>query len=155
MPTTEERYRLLMAMQPELINWMQAAMLIAGMMEKVPSIRFDRLFIFVTMILYRAVSADEYKDYMLDETFRLGDNTLEAKQFFKSETAVLEYVRATVKRSFKPPYKHILTIEVDNECFAAIAYFEQYLDGFEAITIPEDDLPSFNNCVIFTYEQNV
>jgi hypothetical protein len=122
---------------------------------KVPSNRFDRLFIFVTMILYRAVSAEEYKDYMVDETFRLGNNTLEAKQFFKSETAVLEYVRSTVKRSFKPPYKYILTIEVDNECFAAIVSFEQYLDGFEAITIPEDDLPSFNKCVSFTFEQNV
>ncbi len=123
--------------------------------EKVPSIRFDRLFIFVPMLLYRAVSADEYKDYVVDEIFRLGDNTLEAKQFFKSETAVLEYVRATVKRSFKPPYKYILTIEVDNECFAAVTSFEQYLDGYEAITIPEDDLPSFNNCVTFAHTQNV
>jgi len=107
------------------------------------------------MILYRAVSADEYKDHIVDEKFRLGDNTLEAKQFFKSETAVMEYVRATVRRSFKPPYRHILTIEIGNECLAAVTYFEQYLDGFEAITIPEDDLPCFNNCVTFTHQQNV
>jgi hypothetical protein len=50
---------------------------------KVPSIKFGRLFIFVPMILYRAVSADEYKDYIVDEKFRLGDNTLEAKQFLR------------------------------------------------------------------------
>lgn len=107
------------------------------------------------MKLYRAISEDEYKDFITDEVFRTAKNTLEAKQFFKSEIAVEEFVKDAIKRRYRPPYRHILTIDVDNQCFEYINSEEQNLDGHDAVTIQEDDLPSFNNCVTFIEQQNV
>jgi len=107
------------------------------------------------MILFRAVSAEEYKDFIIDLNFRTAENTLEAKQFFKSEKAVLEFVKIAHKRSYRPPYKHILTIDVDSQRLAAIDFESQNLDGYDAITIQEGDLPYFNKCLTFTSERNV
>jgi len=107
------------------------------------------------MTLYRAVSTDEYRDFKVDRNFRTAKNTLEAKQFFKSERAVLEFVKVAIKRAYRPPYKYILFINVDSQCLEAVDLQAQDLDGYDAITIQEDDLPSFNNCVTFTTEQYV
>lgn len=108
------------------------------------------------MKLYRAVSAAEYKDFKTDQNFRTAENTIEGKQFFKSQNAVLEYVEAAVKRGYAPPhYKYLLTITVENQCFDLINYESQILDGHEAITIQEEDLPAFNNCFTFEEVQNV
>src|ERR1700678_1630714 len=103
--------------------------------------------IFQTMKLYRAVSIDEYQDFSTDEAFRTTNRTLEAKQFFKSEKAVWEFVMAAIKRSYWPPYECILTIDIDNQCFEAIGAELQNLDGHDAITIQEDNLNPFNNCI--------
>jgi hypothetical protein len=107
------------------------------------------------MILFRAVSTDEYKDFKIHGNFRTAKNTLEAKQFFKREKAVLEFVNVAVKRSYRPPYKYVLIIDVDNQCLEAVEFQSQNLDGHDAITIQEDDFPSFNNCITFIEEKHV
>jgi len=107
------------------------------------------------MTLYRAVSSDEYKDFTTDFKFRTATNTLEAKQFFKSERAVREFVKIAYTSSFKPPYKFILIIEVDIHWLAAVQFESQNLDGYDAITIQLSDLSSFNNCFTFTREEYV
>jgi hypothetical protein len=101
------------------------------------------------MKLYRAISVAEYHDFKRDERFRTADYTLEAKQFFRSIKAVQEFIRIASERSYHPPYKYILVIDIDNQCLDAIAAVFQNLDSYDAITIRKDDLPSFNNCVIF------
>jgi|GEM_PF-1602151 hypothetical protein len=107
------------------------------------------------MKLYRAVSIDEYQDFSTDKAFRTTNRTLEAKQFFKSEIAVREFVIAAAKRSFWPPYECILTVDIDNQCFEAVGAEGQNLDGHDAITIQEDYLTSFNNCITFVVVQYV
>ena len=107
------------------------------------------------MILYRAVSTSEFKDFKNDEKFRTAENTLEAKQFFRTEKAVLEFVRIAIKRSYRPPYKFILIIYVDNQCIQTINFEMQNLDGYDAITIQNEDLFSFNNCVTFIEDKHV
>jgi hypothetical protein len=101
------------------------------------------------MKLYRAVSIAEYHDFRADETFRTAAHTLEAKQFFTSLRGAQDFMEAAVKRSYRPPYKYILVVDVDNLCIGSIEMESQYLDNHDAITIPGDDLPSFNNCVTF------
>jgi hypothetical protein len=101
------------------------------------------------MKLYRAVSIHEYYDFKTDETFRTADYTLEAKQFFRSVKAVQEFIRIAVIRSYRPPYKYILVIDVDNQCLDSIDVEFQNLDSHDALTIRKDDLPSFNNCISF------
>jgi hypothetical protein len=105
--------------------------------------------------LYRAVSAAEYKDFKTDQNFRTAENTIEGKQFFKSLNAVLEFVEASVNRGYRPPYKCVITITIENQSLESIAYEAQILDGHEAITIQEEDLPSFNNYCTFEVIQNV
>lgn len=46
------------------------------------------------LTLYRVVSEAEKIDYDKNEVFQLGINTLEAKQFFKSREAIVEFVIA-------------------------------------------------------------
>jgi hypothetical protein len=111
--------------------------------------------LFQKMKLYRAVSMDEYQDFSTDEVFRTTNHTLEAKQFFKSEMAVWEFVMAAIKQSYCPPYEYILTIDIDNQCFEAIGAELQNLDGHDAITIQEENLKRFNNCIIFVVIQYV
>jgi hypothetical protein len=107
------------------------------------------------MILYRAVSGDEYKDYRYNKKFRTARNTLEAKQFYKSERGVVEFVKDATKQSYRPPYKYILTITMDEGCLNELDPEIQELDRFEAITIHEQDLLAFNKCVKFVEEIDV
>jgi len=79
---------------------------------------------------------------------------LEAKQFFKSEIAVQEFIRSCKSQRYFPPYKHLFTIDIDEHCLNQIPHDEQELDRFTAITISEVDLPQFNNCINFV-EQHV
>jgi hypothetical protein len=67
--------------------------------------------------LYRAISKAEKDDFDIDKQFRIGRNTLEGKQFFKSEEAVKEYFNRAEEREFNPPYRYLLRIEIDKECF--------------------------------------
>jgi len=101
------------------------------------------------MKLYRAVSIAEYHNFKTDETFRIAAHTLEAKQFFRSLKAAQEFIRIAAERSYRPHYKYILVIDVDNQCLDALDVVFQNLDSYDAITIGKDDLPSFNNCVTF------
>jgi hypothetical protein len=98
---------------------------------------------------------DEYQDFSTDKAFRTTNRTLEAKQFFKTEKAVWDFVIAATKRSYRPPYECILTIDIDNQCFETVGAEVQNLDGHDAITIQEDDLTSFNNCITFVVVQYV
>lgn len=77
-------------------------------------------------------------------------NTLEGKQFFKSEHAAREFARTAEERNYRPPYSFLFTIDIDDDCFDHFRLQPQILDGFEAITVNEDDLPAFNNCINFT-----
>lgn len=104
------------------------------------------------MKLYRAVSSKERQDYKDCQRFRTAKNTLEAKQFFKSEIGVLEFIKDSVAGKFSPPYKYLFQIELDEECLLKIEYDEQLLDGYKAITIQEQYLPDFNKCVTLAIE---
>lgn len=101
------------------------------------------------MKLFRTVSDDEWNDYYSHKKFRTAKNTLEAKQFFKSETGVREYKRKADEIIFVPPYRHLLVVELDLRCLSTIPFDEQVIDDYDAITIAEDDLNNFNNCVNF------
>jgi hypothetical protein len=99
--------------------------------------------------LFRAISRAELRDFRIDHQFRTAANTLEGKQFFKSEVAVREFAEKAFKRNYSPPYVSYLVVSIDEDCLANTAFYSQELDGFEAITVDEDNLPSFNNCVTF------
>ncbi|TDO28775.1 hypothetical protein [Sediminibacterium goheungense] len=106
------------------------------------------------MVLYRAVSTAEKDDIQIHKQFRTQINTLEAKQFFSSEVAVSEYVAASVKRNFIPPYTYILTVSINEQCFLHVTHNRQELDGHDAISIDQQHLSLFNKFVIFI-EPNV
>ncbi len=78
------------------------------------------------MIVYRAISAAENEDSGLDQKFRTQINTLEAKQFFCSETAVLEYIQSTFIRQFIPPYTYTVSVFIDDHCFENLIYSNKY-----------------------------
>ncbi|RYY86833.1 MAG: hypothetical protein EOO15_13430 [Chitinophagaceae bacterium] len=101
------------------------------------------------MNLYRAMSAEEWADYASDFQFRTARNTLEGKQFFKTEWATREYVRKSVQRRFHPPYRHLVAFFVPLECIKGIEFEDQILDDFEAITFAEADLFKLSDCVNF------
>ena len=101
------------------------------------------------MVLYRAVSTAEKEDIQTHKHFRTQINTLEAKQFFSSESAVVEYVIASFKRRFIPPYTHILSVSIDDQCFQHVTHNRQELDGHDAINIYQQHLPHFNKFVTF------
>jgi len=105
--------------------------------------------------LYRAVSRAEYRDYRNSNQFNTAINTLEAKQFFKSRTAVREFVRNAVEQNYHPPYTHFLILTVDDKRLKKIRIDKMDLDGFEAVSVPEDQLPVFNNCVTFVNEEKL
>ena len=102
------------------------------------------------MKLYRVVSKSEKNDYEALQLFRTARNTLEGKQFFKSDHAAKEFARIAEKRNYRPPYSFLYTVDLNDDCFNNFGLQSQTLDGFEAVTIKEDDLPAFNNCVNFT-----
>lgn len=102
------------------------------------------------MKLFRTVSQAEKDDYdNLGGVFRTAENTLEAKQFFKSEIAVRKFLESARNQEFFPPYEHLFVVDINEKCLRGIGYDEQELDTFEAITIQEDNLTQFNNCINF------
>ena len=101
------------------------------------------------MKLYRTVSADEFENYQKYKVFKVARNTIEGKQFFKTEAGVNEFVKDAEKQDYFPPYKYILIVQSDLDCLEQIPYDEQELDRFEAITVHEDHLGSFNDCIKF------
>jgi hypothetical protein len=103
-------------------------------------------------ILYRAVSEQEKEDIDTQKVFRVGRNTLEAKQFFKTRIAVKQFVANAVVQQYDPTYAHLMIVGVDDACFD----FEgriQKLDGYDAVHIEEEDLQTFNNCVKFVRQE--
>ena len=103
--------------------------------------------------IYRAVSFQEKQDRDRVGYFRTTDHSLEAKQFFKSEEAVRNYIARAALQNFDPPYDYLLTITIDEEQLDQNQCNEMELDGYIAISIPEEYLPTFNNCVIFVEEE--
>lgn len=103
--------------------------------------------------LYRAVSQEEKHNFDRDHQFRTSERTLEVKQFFKSKTAVMDFVANSVLQNYDPPYAFLITIGIDEEVLGASNAEEILLDGFEAISINEQDLISFNNNITFVQEE--
>lgn len=108
------------------------------------------------MKIYRAVSVAEQRNfYENDESFLTARNTLEAKQFFKSKLAVTTFVKESVKQHYAPPYKYLFVVDIDETCLGNIVGIDnQLLDGFEALTVAEELLPAFNNCINFTEQHD-
>ena len=105
------------------------------------------------MILYRAVSEQENIDFDAVGEFRIGRNTLEDKQFFKSIIAITEFVERSIWRNYQPPYRFLFTVHLDDSCFKTLNRIEMVLDGFDAVSIHEESLIGFNKCTNFV-EQN-
>lgn len=103
--------------------------------------------------LFRAISQAEKDDYDQTRLFNTGRNTLEAKQFFKSLTAVKQFVASAVIQEYNPPYLYLLTVTVNDDTFNHANPTNIKLDGYEAVNVAEDDLMAFNNCVIFVEEE--
>jgi hypothetical protein len=77
------------------------------------------------MKLYRTVSKAERDDYTLTGKLNTATNTLEGKQFFKSEIAVREFVSNSKLQHYSPPYKFLFIIDIDEERLESIDYDEQ------------------------------
>ncbi|RYE31415.1 MAG: hypothetical protein EOP42_10620 [Sphingobacteriaceae bacterium] len=107
------------------------------------------------MKLYRAVSEEEMNDFILDKQFRTSKNTLEAKQFFKLKTNCIDFVKKAVLQEYNPQYKHLLTIEINEHFLQNSDYFNSLLDGYDAISIGEDDLLKFNYNVKFVLNERL
>ncbi len=105
--------------------------------------------------LYRAISRLEKQDFDSDGIFRTGQNTLEAKQFFKSRDAINEFVSNSILQQYDPPYEYLLIIDIDKECFNNVPHSNMILDGFDAVNIHEDHLLTFNKCVIFVEQETI
>ena len=101
---------------------------------------------------FRVVSDAEWKDFDEKKAFATARNTLEGKQFFRTEEAVREYFDRSFYQKYAPPYSMLIVIEVDLECLKKSHYDEQQLDGFSAITIQERYLPTFNK--FFKFESS-
>ena len=97
--------------------------------------------------LYRAVSNVEYRDYQKSKLFKTAKNTLEAKQFFKSRIAIREFVASSVEQAYFPPYTHLLILTIDDTQLSKVRIDTMDLDGFEAISVPENQLSAFNTCI--------
>ncbi len=103
--------------------------------------------------LYRAISQSEKDDFYIDQIFRTGKNTLEAKQFFKSRTAVSQFVERSVIQNYLPPYLYLLMINIDEECLNESNPTFMILDGFSAVNIEDVNLLSFSKSVIFVQQE--
>ncbi len=102
------------------------------------------------MILYRAGSDEELADYTISGIFQTGPNTLEGKQFFRTEMAVLEFAGEANRIGYEPPYTTIFSISINEPDFNLLPVDRQILDSHEAITVSTDHLAAFNNCISFT-----
>ncbi len=107
------------------------------------------------MKLYRAVSEKEKNDYDNFGEFRTSKNTLEAKQFFKSRTAVLSFVKRSVVQEYDPSYKYLLIIDVDEDYLQNSNVSHLSLDGFDAVSIEENGLLNFSFYINFVREENL
>jgi hypothetical protein len=105
--------------------------------------------------LYRAISQGEKDNFDLDRQFRTGERTLEVKQFFKSRKAVMSFVASSILQDYNPPYAFLLTVSINEDLLEESNPESMPLDGFEAISINEIDLESFNDCVIFVDEEDL
>ena len=103
--------------------------------------------------LYRAISQEEKDDYDIDQLFRTGRNTLEAKQFFNSRTAVTQYIEQSILQDYMPPYTYLLTINIEENCLDTSNPTYMVLDSFHAVSISDMDLLTFSNCVIFVKQE--
>ncbi len=101
------------------------------------------------MNLYRAVSRAEQRDIKQFRRFRTARNTLEGKQFFKTQAAISYFVIQAKSLHYRPPYRFLIEVNIEEPCLNSFVFDDQILDGFEAITINEDNLATFNNCVNF------
>ncbi len=59
------------------------------------------------MIIYRAVSRAEQPDIKQTGRFRTARNTLEGKQFFKTQAAIAYFVSQAESLHYKPPYRFL------------------------------------------------
>lgn len=107
------------------------------------------------MKLYRAVSVFEKQNYDIHREFRTDINTLEAKQFFRSRTAVTNFVERSVTQNYQPPYMFLYIIDIDEICLDNLEPSYMTLDGYEAVSVDEENLIEFNNCVIFVKEEDI
>ena len=107
------------------------------------------------VILYRAISKLERDNFADGRKFRTAKNTLEAKQFFKSRTAVNQFVTSSVTQDYFPPYIYLLVIGLDETCFGQMEHTQMKLDGYEAVNVDEDHLEQFGNCVKFVREESI
>lgn len=103
----------------------------------------------MTTTLYRAISKAEKEDFEKDGQFRTGRNTLEVKEFYKTEEAVSKFIERTKKKKYHPPCNCLLHVIMDESCLENIPYEEMDLDGFSAIIVREIDLLNFNKCIKF------
>jgi hypothetical protein len=103
--------------------------------------------------LYRVVSQQEKDDFDNQGQLRTGKNTLEAKQFFKSMEAIRQFVRRARQQQYDPPYQYLFTINIDKKDFSNIPHESMPLDDYDAISIREDNLLAFNNCIKFVKQE--
>jgi len=99
--------------------------------------------------LYRAVSDAEYKDWENKSEFRTAKNTLEAKQFFKTEGAVRDFINQSYATALSFPYLFVMEIHVLKTCLENLNADYIKLDTHEAVSIDEDELPDFNKRITF------
>ena len=99
--------------------------------------------------LYRAVSNAEYKDWENTNEFRTAKNTLEAKQFFKTEVAVMDFIYQSNTTDLSSPYLFIIEIQVFKTCLENLKADYIKLVTHEAVSIDGDELPDFNKCITF------
>ena len=102
--------------------------------------------------LFRAVSQQEKENFDIHRVFLTGRNTLEAKQFFKTRVAVTSFASSAMEQKYDPAYAHLMIVTVDDDSFD-ITIRTRKLDGYDAVHVDEDDLPAFNNCVIFVNQE--
>jgi hypothetical protein len=123
------------------------------------ALRFAEVFCFLLYLieksvltiqkLYRAVSEAEYKDWENINGFRTAENTLEAKQFFKTERAVKDFIHQSQAAHLSSPYLFTIEVHVLNTCLESLNADYINLDTHEAISIDEDELEGFNKCITF------
>jgi hypothetical protein len=72
------------------------------------------------MDLYRAVSGREYNDWRSSGLFQTAENTIEGKQFFRSENGVKEFVREARRQNYIPPYTYFLYLTIEADCLETV-----------------------------------
>ena len=107
------------------------------------------------MHLYRVVSEKENENIRKTGGFSTALNTIEGKQFFKTENAVREFARIATLRNYKPPYKYLIIVTIEEEKLNRLNVDHINLDGFDAITIQEDDLNLFNKNINFILQNEI